>query len=774
MPEPAGASAPSPRFPLQQAMPHTPKTASPVVAPVILRVAVPSPLRRLFDYLPPADLSDASAAGLVPGMRVAVPFGTRTLVAILVSVQTRSSVASGKLKRALHLIDEQALLPPSLMELYVWAAQYYQHPPGEVFQTMLPALLRQDRPAARPPRKVWRLTDAGHALAPDALRRAPRQREIIDFLSEHGELDKTSLLETEISPAALATLVSAGLVLSLEEADGGPPPALSARPPREPSLMLNGEQLHAVGTVAAALDSYSCFLLDGVTGSGKTEVYLQIIATVLSRGQQALVLVPEISLTPQTIGRFRRRFQCRIAVLHSGLTDTERLHAWLDARDGVAQIIIGTRSALFTPMARPGVLIVDEEHDGSFKQQDGFRYSARDLAVVRARRENICIVLGSATPSLESLYNVRGGRYTHLPLTERAGLAAQPSLHLVDTTQEQVQEGFSGPLLSRIGSHLQAGNQVLVFLNRRGFAPTLQCGDCGWISECAHCDARMTLHKTTPHLRCHHCDSRRPIDRHCPLCKSRNLQALGLGTERSQVWLQGLFPDTRVLRIDRDTTRRKNELDVLLNEVHQGGPCILIGTQMLAKGHHFPRVTLVAVLDADAGLFSADFRGQEHTAQLLMQVAGRSGREGMPGEVLIQTRHASHPTLQTLVREGYGHFARVLLEERRLAGMPPYSALALIRAEAEDYRAPESFLAMVRTLAEARLRETAERGIILMGPLPAPMEKRAGKFRAQLQISAQQRPLLQQLLAGLCPQIEALREARSVRWSVDVDPQDMI
>jgi primosomal protein N' (replication factor Y) len=774
MPEPAGASAPSPRFPLQQAMPHTPKTASPVVAPVILRVAVPSPLRRLFDYLPPADLSDASAAGLVPGMRVAVPFGTRTLVAILVSVQTRSSVASGKLKRALHLIDEQALLPPSLMELYVWAAQYYQHPPGEVFQTMLPALLRQDRPAARPPRKVWRLADAGHALAPDALRRAPRQREIIDFLSEHGELDKTSLLETEISPAALATLVSAGLVLSLEEADSGPPPALHSRPAREPSLVLNGEQQHAVDTVAAALDSYSCFLLDGVTGSGKTEVYLQIIATVLARGQQALVLVPEISLTPQTIGRFRRRFQCRIAVLHSGLTDTERLHAWLDARDGVAQIIIGTRSALFTPMARPGVLIVDEEHDGSFKQQDGFRYSARDLAVVRASRENICIVLGSATPSLESLYNVRGGRYTHLPLTERAGLAAQPSLHLVDTTQEQVQEGFSGPLLSRIGSHLQAGNQVLVFLNRRGFAPTLQCGDCGWISECAHCDARMTLHKTTPHLRCHHCDSRRPIDRHCPLCKSRNLQALGLGTERSQVWLQGLFPDTRVLRIDRDTTRRKNELDVLLNEVHQGGPCILIGTQMLAKGHHFPRVTLVAVLDADAGLFSADFRGQEHTAQLLMQVAGRSGREGMPGEVLIQTRHASHPTLQTLVREGYGHFARVLLEERRLAGMPPYSALALIRAEAEDNRAPENFLALVRTLAEARLRETAENGIILMGPLPAPMEKRAGKFRAQLQISAQQRPLLQQLLAGLCPQIEALREARSVRWSVDVDPQDMI
>ena len=756
-------------------MPQSPMTAPPFVTPVLLRVAVPSPLRRLFDYLPPEGLDDAGVRALRPGMRVAVPFGTRTLVAILVSLQTQSSVPTGKLKRALHLIDQQALLPASLMELYVWAAQYYQHPPGEVFQTMLPALLRQDRPAARPPRKVWRLSDAGHGLPEDALRRAPRQREIIDFLSEHGELDKTSILESEISPAALAALVSAGLVLMQEEADGGPATtALNLRPPQELSLVLNAEQQHAVDAVAGGLGGYSCYLLDGVTGSGKTEVYLQIIATVLAKGQQALVLVPEISLTPQTISRFRRRFQCRIAVLHSGLTDTERLHAWLDARDGIARIIIGTRSALFTPMARPGVLIVDEEHDGSFKQQDGFRYSARDLAIVRARRENIAIVLGSATPSLESLYNVRAGRYTHLPLTERAGHAAQPALHLVDTTQELVQEGFSGPLLARIGSHLQAGNQVLVFLNRRGFAPILQCGDCGWISECAHCDARMTLHKTTPHLRCHHCDARRPIDRHCPLCKSRNLQALGLGTERSQAWLQGLFPDTRVLRIDRDTTRRKNELDVLLNEVHQGGPCILIGTQMLAKGHHFPRVTLVAVLDADAGLFSADFRGQEHTAQLLMQVAGRSGREGIPGEVLIQTRHAGHPTLQTLVRDGYGHFASVLLEERRVAGMPPYCALALIRAEAEDYRAPESFLSLVRTLADARLRESGDTGITLMGPLPAPMEKRAGKFRAQLQISAQQRPVLQHLLAGLCPQIEALREARSVRWSVDVDPQDMI
>jgi len=749
--------------------------ATPTPPSVILRLAVPSPLRRLFDYLPPAGMSTADAAALMPGIRIAVPFGPRTLVAMLISVHAQSSVPTGKLKRALHCIDHEPLLSPTLLGLFVWAARYYQHPPGDAMQSMLPALLRQDRPAARAARRLWSLSDAGRALPEDALRRAPRQREIVDYLCEHGELDKLSLIETQMSQAALNALVTAGMVWAREEVAPRPhaPEAVPA-PVREAPLTLNEHQRVAVEAVVRALGGFGCFLLDGVTGSGKTEVYLQIIDAVLRDGRQALVLVPEISLTPQTIGRFRRRFQCRIAVLHSGLTDTERLQAWLDARDGHARIIIGTRSALFTPMARPGVLIVDEEHDSSFKQQDGFRYSARDLAVVRGSREDICVVLGSATPSLESLHNVDSGRYTHLPLTERAGQAAQPTLHLVDTTQELVQEGFSGPLLSRMQAHLQAGNQVLVFLNRRGFAPTLQCADCGWVSECLHCDARMTLHRTTPHLRCHHCDARRPVDRHCPQCQSRNLQALGLGTERTQAWLQALHPQTRVLRIDRDTTRRKNELDVLLNEVHQGGPCVLIGTQMLAKGHHFPRVTLVGVLDADAGLFSADFRGQEHTAQLLMQVAGRSGREGMPGEVLIQTRHATHPTLQTLVKEGYGHFARLLLQERQLAGMPPCTALALIRAESEDYRAPESFLALVRQLAESLRAQSGTEAVNLMGPLPSPMEKRAGKFRAQLQISAPQRATLQQLLSLLCPQVESLREARTVRWSVDVDPQDML
>ncbi len=760
---------------------------------VILRLAVPSPLRKLFDYLPPPDSTPEQLEQLRPGVRVSVPFASRTLVAVLVSTQTQASVEHARLRHATAILDEVPLLPPALMELYLWAAHYYQHPPGEVFSTMLPALLRQGRAAAHPGRKVWRLSAQGQQLEADALRRAPRQREILEFLTEHEELDRESIAELEISSVALSAMLRAGLVETSTH-----PRAFSPRLPHavattnsaapEDVLQLNAEQLHAVNAIRSSIGCFGCFLLDGVTGSGKTEVYLQVIAEVLRQSRQALVLVPEISLTPQTISRFRKRFQCRIAVLHSGLTDAERLQAWLEARDGQAQIVIGTRSALFTPLARPGIIIIDEEHDGSFKQQDGFRYSARDLAIVRARNEDIGIVLGSATPSLESLHNALTGRYQHLLLTERAGVAERPALRLLDTSNEVLQEGFSAPLLQDIADHLQRGHQVLVFLNRRGFAPTLQCADCGWVAECQRCDARLTLHKTPPHLRCHHCDARKAVDRHCPQCKSKHLQALGLGTERSEGVLAKLFPQTRVLRVDRDTTRRKNELDALLNEVHRGEPCILIGTQMLAKGHHFPNVTLVAVLDADAGLFSADFRGQEHTAQLLMQVAGRAGRAGQPGEVVIQTRHANHETLQALVQSGYGSFARSILAERQAAGMPPYSHLALIRAEATDFRSPEQFLALVRQCAEQlceekwraeKLSRTVDRAVdrtevTLIGPLPAPMEKRAGKFRAQLLLQSTQRSVLQNLLSQLCPALEGMKESRSVRWSVDVDPQDMI
>lgn len=550
---------------------------------------------------------------------------------------------------------------------------------------------------------------------------------------------------------------------------------LTATGAADAGRMLNAEQQQACQAIAASLGNFECFLLDGVTGSGKTEVYLQTIQQCLDRGLQALVLVPEIGLTPQTIARFSRRFSARLAVLHSGLTHRQRLNGWLEAGRGEADIVIGTRSAIFTPLARPGLIIIDEEHDGSFKQQDGFRYSARDLGVIRAQREQIPVVLGSATPSLESLYNAWTGRYQQLRLSQRAGSAAMPQIRLLDTSTGHLADGLSIELLDALRTHLARGQQALIFINRRGFAPVLQCQDCGWIAECSHCDARLTLHHRPPHLCCHHCERKQPVARHCPSCQGKATQAVGVGTERVELALTEHFPDTRIIRVDRDATSRKDELDRLLTEVQTCGPCILVGTQMIAKGHHFPEVTLAGVLDADSGLFSADFRGQEFMAQLLTQVAGRAGRGDLPGEVLIQTRHATHQSLQTLIHHGYHALARQLLEEREQTQMPPYSHLALIRAEAVDAAAPAEFLAGARRLLDDYLtQQNWPDPPQVSGPLPAPMEKRANRFRQQLLLRSPRRAALQATLAWLTPQLEQRSDQRKVRWSIDVDPQDMI
>jgi primosomal protein N' (replication factor Y) (superfamily II helicase) len=669
--------------------------------PAIVKVAVPSPLRQSFDYLLPDE-----CIRVAPGARVRVPFGRRELTGVVIAIEHDSAVSHAKLKHLLEVLDEQPLIPPHLLSLWQWAAQYYQHPIGEVMHTLMPAGLRSKGNATVKRRK------------------------------------SDTLL----------------------------PPLTPDQPPE-----LNQEQRSAVAAIDASQGKFTCFLLDGVTGSGKTEVYLQAIARTLEQNRQALVLVPEISLTPQTLARFRQRFDVPIAVMHSGLTPRQRLNAWLESAQGSAHIIIGTRSAIFTPLARPGLIIIDEEHDNSFKQQDGFRYSARDLGVMRARREKLPIILGSATPSLESLHNARNGRYTHLHLTMRAGKAQMPRFILVDTNSQRLADGFSDAMLDGIRVHLQRGNQVLIFINRRGFAPVLQCQDCGWAAECRHCDARMTLHRYPPHLRCHHCERRDPVNQHCPDCQGKNLYAAGAGTERCEAALQQIFKDTPVIRVDRDATRRKDELDNLLAQINQGDPCILVGTQMLAKGHHFPGVTLVGVLDADSGLFSADFRGQEFMAQLLIQVAGRAGRAEQAGEVMIQTRHSTHQNLQTLVTQGYHALAEQLLTERQSAGMPPFGHLTMIRAEAIDALAPARFLEDVRQrtrqlISDNRLQNTIE----VSGPFPAPMERRANRFRQQLVLRGDSRSTLQHLLGELCAGLDGLNSGRKVRWSIDVDPQDMI
>jgi primosomal protein N' (replication factor Y) len=543
-----------------------------------------------------------------------------------------------------------------------------------------------------------------------------------------------------------------------------------AKPPVIPEtpLSLNDDQKKAVTAVNSVKD-FAVFLLEGVTGSGKTEVYLQIIDHYLKQQKQALVLVPEIGLTPQTIARFEQRFAVPIAALHSKLPNSARKNAWLQAGTGEVKIVIGTRSAVFTPFANLGVIILDEEHDLSFKQQSGFRYSARDVAIMRGHLENVPVVLGTATPSLETLHNINTARFRHLLLPERAGNARPPSLHLIDLRKKPLSHGLSPELLVITREHLQQNNQVLLFLNRRGYASVLLCHACGWSAQCLRCDARLTLHHRPMRLICHHCTKEYAMIKNCGSCHATELFHLGLGTEQLEHGLREHFPETDIVRIDRDTIRHKDAMEKALERVQQGHRQILIGTQMLAKGHHFPNVTLVGVIDTDAGLFSTDFRATERMGQLILQVAGRAGRAEKPGQVFLQTHQPDHPLLQMLIHQGYAAFAKALLEERKAAFWPPFSFLALLRAETKTEKTALKFLTQAREIAE----NLAKKDIQILGPIPAPMERKAGHFRALLLFQAKQRPVLQQWLEKLVVRLEGLSSTAKVRWSLDVDPQDM-
>ena len=751
---------------------------------VILRVAVPSPLRRYFDYLPPAHRPPPQWQ---PGARIKVPFGRRQQIGIITEIRTDTPIDPAHLRSALALIDpEQPALPAELLRLLRWAQQYYQHPPGEVYATALPTLLRQASPLQVQLEPIWRLSAAGQAaLTQNLARRAPRQAALLQLLAEHPTGLSSERLRLALPgwSATARSLRAKDWIESRTELDPIAPEPVGQLPTNAPNtvpaatdeaaeLTLNAAQQTAVEALQAKLDGFSVSLLEGVTGSGKTEVYLRAIEPVLARGRQALVLVPEIGLTPQLLDRFQSRLNARLAVFHSGLTDRERLNAWLLARDGVARVVLGTRSAVFTPLPELGLIIIDEEHDPSFKQQDGFRYNARDLAIVRAQQHGVPIVLGSATPSLESVYNARRGRYQHLSLPERVGAALPPKIEVLDVRHKFLNEGLSEALLARVERHLARSEQVLLFLNRRGFAPTLICHECGWSGNCNNCDAHLTLHLRRQRLICHHCGAEQPVPTPCPACGSVDLRPLGLGTERIEQVLTERFPDARLARIDRDSTRRKGSLQGLLEEIRQGQRQLLIGTQMLAKGHHFPNVTLVGIIDADQGLFSADFRASERLAQLILQVAGRAGRADRPGTVLIQTHHPDHPLLQTLINGGYDAFAQAALAEREQAALPPFTHHALLRAEAPDAEAPLQFLQDALAAAGAAA-DPDQSGVELLGPVPAPMERRAGRYRSQLLLQSGERAALRRFLEPWLTALEGLKSARKVRWSLDVDPLDL-
>ncbi len=728
--------------------------------PFCYRIAVPSPLRRLFDYLPPATPGDT----LKPGTRVRVPFGKRELTGLIIATADASELAVAQLRPVTAALDSEPLLPDELLTLALWAADYYQCPIGEALAAILPGPLRHGEPLPETGTWHWQLSTRALGLPDTALARAPRRQQLFALLRD-GPRSAACLKSAGIPATAIRALADDGLIerVRAHPATATAADVLLAETP--PSL--HPDQTRALAAIA--LHGYHAYLLHGDTGTGKTEVYLRAIAQVLRQGRQALVLVPEIGLTPQTLSRFKQRFHCTIAVLHSGLSGGERARAWAQARDGSAGIVIGTRSAVFVPLRAPGILIVDEEHDLSFKQQDGFRYSARDVAVMRARSADIPLVLGSATPSLESFHNARAGRYRLLRLSGRPGDRAAPDWQLLDLRRGKLNEGISAPAVQAIGTALAGGHQVLVFLNRRGYAAALLCHDCAWIARCPHCETRLTVHMTSRRLICHHCEFRQSLPAVCPGCASANLQPLGQGTEKTELILENLFPGVPVMRVDRDSTRRKNALNELFDRLHEGAPCILVGTQMLAKGHHFPGVTLAVILSADDGLMSPDFRGGERMGQLLTQVAGRAGRGEHPGTVLVQSHYCDHPLIATLMRQGYSAFAEQLLEERAATGMPPFRALALLRAEARDPRHAEALLTAARQAGEA-----LGQPVYFLGPLPAPLEKRGGRYRFQLSLNASNRATLQRLLTPLALMLETLPAARGVRWSIDVDPQEMM
>ncbi|MDQ5891497.1 primosomal protein N' [Pectobacterium aquaticum] len=729
----------------------------------VAQVALPVPLARTFDYLLPA-------GGVTPqvGARVSVSFGHRKAIGIITALSNTSDLPLEQLKPVHDVLDEQPLFPPSLWRILLWAVEYYHYPIGEVLFHALPILLRQGKPAHRAPLWQWFATEQGRATPLSTLKRAAKQQQALAALLQ-SPLYRHQVSEIGLTETALQALRSKGLC-ELQAAEQTLHDWRQSFSLATDRLRLNTEQATAVGAIRSEDNHFAAWLLAGITGSGKTEVYLSVLENVLAQGKQALVLVPEIGLTPQTIARFRERFNAPVDVLHSALNDSERLAVWLRARSGEAAIVIGTRSALFTPFARLGLIVIDEEHDSSYKQQEGWRYHARDLAVFRAREEDIPIVMGTATPALETLYNVQIGKYRRLNLTKRAGNAALAKQHIIDLKGLPLTAGLSQPLITRIRHHLTNDNQVILFLNRRGFAPVVMCHECGWIAECQRCDHYYTYHQHQKMLRCHHCDSQRPVPQQCPGCGSTNMVPVGLGTEQLEQSLAPIFPDVPITRIDRDTTSRKGALEQQLSQVRQGGARLLIGTQMLAKGHHFPDVTLVALLDVDGSLFSADFRAAERFAQLYTQVAGRAGRAGKAGEVALQTHHPEHPLLQTLLQQGYDAFASQALTERKSVFLPPFTSHILFRADDHDNQQAALFLQQLRNLLEASpLRDES---LWLLGPVPALQPKRAGRFRWQLLLQHPSRALLQKLVRTSLTLIGTLPQARKVKWMLDVDPTD--
>ena len=739
---------------------------------MILRIAVPRPLYTLLDYHCPADLQAQV------GCRVRAPLGRSITTGIVVEITDKSKFK--KLRKILEVLDTEPLLEKGALALLYWASQYYHHPIGDVIFNAIPAPLRKGK--ALPQVTVWRIESSMLEHEDTLLGRAHKQRQLWDFLKtlKNDAWMSESQLKDHLQSEDIASWRN--LLKALEKKElitskkiSATLPLLSNKPLPDKEINLTTEQQAVLLQLESFYheDMVKPVLLHGITGSGKTEIYLRTIEPILESGKQALILVPEIGLTPQLFNRFQQYFpQYRVASIHSGLSDGERTLVWQAAKNAEVDIIIGTRSAVFSPLVNLGVIIVDEEHDSSFKQQEGFRYHGRDLAVKRAFDLGIPVILGSATPALESLQNVERKRYHYLRLNSRPGSRTRPEMLVQDIRGIVLEAGISSLLMKEIKQHIDAGNQTMLFLNRRGFAPVLYCPSCGWHAVCPSCDANMTYHASFRKTICHHCSYEEVVTHKCPSCNHTGITTQGQGTERIEQVLQSHFPDTPVVRIDRDTTSRKGSLDSKLAVVREGKPVILIGTQMLTKGHDFPNLTLVGILDVDQSLFSMDYRAQEQLAQQIIQVSGRAGRGERKGRVLLQTSQPEHPLLTNLLGKGYLNIAKQLLSERKTWRYPPFGFQVLIRASALDKEQGLNFLHQVSS--ELSLTLDQKTGVSLLGPVPSPMEKRANRYRSQLLINANSRSSLHNILAIAITKLQAYKKPSNIRWSVDVDPLNML
>ena len=724
-----------------------------------IQVALPVPFADSLTYLLPASVSISC---LKIGTRVIVPFRNKKMVAIVVALNEANH--SKGLKAMLAIIDdanEEAFLPEKTLNFMRHIHQYYLTPLGEVVFAGIPKWFKNTQNPPLPQEIWWQVTQylADNELS--AVLKSEKQQNIYKYIRDNGPLQSRKMSHIEKTSAALCQALWKKKLLIKSDFC-----LTQAATVNDPKFTLTEDQQQCL----AALDScnnFGCFLLDGITGSGKTEVYIRLVEKYIKAKKQALLLVPEIGLTPQLFHEFGKRIKGRVAVLHSGLTPAARARTWLNAKTGDIDVIVATRSGIFTPFANLAIIIVDEEHDLSFKQQDGFRYSARDLAVLRAKLEDIPVILGSATPSLETLNNAQMGKYHWLKLRQRTNKQALPSIQVQDVRQHKMQKGLSFIVLQQIAAEIKKGNQVLVFLNRRGWSIKVTCLDCAWVAECDECDTYLTYHKHLHKLRCHHCERLYSLPEFCPQCGSQKIEPMGVGTEKIHHGLRSYLPDTEIIRVDRDTVKTPNQWQKTVDKIKSGIPCVMVGTQMLAKGHDFPHLTLVVIVNVDNSFYSLDFRATEHLSQLMIQVSGRAGRKDKEGKVIIQSMNPQHNFFKLLLGKSYQDFATFEINQRKELGFPPGSYMAIIRARAKSED-------KLNTFFDTILQNCQENPTLsILGPIPAPMYKKMGLLQMQLIFNGNNRQSLHHSLKNIMSQLRNNKICTSILWSLDLDPVNL-